>query len=524
MQIGFKIFYMSGEILQIAQNASERKSMMKLKQLGLTDSAIHAIIGALDPYHDVQMTRCGWPDARGGRSVVVELNREITVPNVRGDGGQIMVHMTPFLEPVPMWFNAGSSTPQSNGLTNIPGNILHLFPGGTEGVGNYGGLMIFNQASTGGFTPTEIADMLSSSSAGYSYQLNPFLPNTDCSYDVSVLNSALSVYEGQVRCIGTAFDVRNVSPDLYKSGSQIMYRLDDSIERNPGCEISGFNSNGVSTVVDYHEYACVNPPPSSVADAKLIPGSLTRLSKEGSYLVGKINQVELLPTQNYSANRILIFDENNIQPQATPRTQDVLFSYTNTGVGDGSAVGVGASYSGEGVNFHAGFFNQCGTIHSGLSQQTQLTVTARWILEIFVDPKNSVLYPLSQPAPSFSPEAIDVLTECFQEMEVGTVVKNAGDGWFANVMKAVDLAAPVLSMIPQTKALGALATGASGLYKNATSFKAPPGNVVGAEGMKYAVQQIAKKEAKAIKKSISEGKFPAPARKHKSKKKKETKQ
>lgn len=483
--------------MELAQNSSERSSLRKLKELGISDESIHAIIGALDPYHDVPMARCGWPDARGGRSIVVEMNREITVRNNQGDGGQFLIHMTPFLEPIPMMADSGSNVVQSNGLTNIPGFPIWLFPSGSE-AGNYGGLMILNQPQNMGFTIPEIANLLGSSTQ--SFQLNPFLAETSCAYDISVINAALEVYEGEARCIGVAFDVRNVSPELYKSGSQLMYRLDDAVEKNPGKFVTSFNSSGVSIPNTPVTLATLNPPPSNLADAKIIPGSITRMSKEGTYMVGKMNQVEIQATQNYSADYVTIFDANITQPITAPLSQPVLYSFQNTGIGNGTGGGVGASYGGSGVNFHVGSYNQFGVIHSGLSAQTELTITAKWIIEIFVDPKNSTLYPLTQPAASFQPEALDILTEAFQGMEVGTVVKNAGDGWFSNVMKAVDLAAPVLSMIPQTKALGALATGASGLYKSATSFKDPGSIGVQSGGIQHAAKQIHKKEIKKLKK------------------------
>jgi len=195
--------------------------------------------------------------------------------------------------------------------------------------------------------------------------------------------------------------------------------------------------------------------PVDLAEVKLIPSSVTLTAKEGSYMVGKLTNLQDLPVDRLYG-RFLWVDKNQTTDGSPATVGGAIFNNSLGGTIDEFA------FTDLGITAHVASFQQFGVLYTGLSAQTELTITARWIIEYFPLPTDNVLTPLSKPAASFNAESLELLSKAFQELPVGTSVFNNSTGsWFSGIMNAVKAASPLVQHIP---VLGDVVKAGVGLY------------------------------------------------------------
>lgn len=420
--------------METALNQKERKQIGVLKQLGATDDNIRCIVGALDPFHDVEIEHAGWPDARGGRSIIYEYTRQISVPigAHKGAGARMQVVMTPGLEPSLCKKLPSTTTNSVKGLYNLEGGCPVLCDNNTGEFAYWGGCIIMSSTLGEDFS---IANYDVSHIEGI---LRPFSSETSPDMFGDEHNSS------QYRCIGSAFEVLNTTPELYKSGSALAYRMDDEWEDDVVTRSDPLDT--MDPAVPYQvRSTTVQVHPKNSSEARLMPSSIVLAAADGVYSVSKMTCVENLPLAKHDSqllvyNRLQSCREGPGDYEPTPAIVSQAIGMAPTSL-NGVAVAATRQYMARHLTH--------GYIAEGLSSETSFLITAKWLIEVFPEPTDTVLLPIAKPCPTFSPISLEYLNVAFSRLPIAVPVAENGIGsWFGKVMDTVKSVAPHLSSIP----------------------------------------------------------------------------
>jgi len=241
---------------------------------------------------------------------------------------------------------------------------------------------------------------------------------------------------GLHRMIGLAFEVMDVTPQLYQGGTCTMYRQNQYPVHTLTSSSGWSNINNPNVPIVNPDTFVYRAPPSTESVAYLTPNAIKRPAKEGAYVVcvqdGLENPLE------YPTGRVHAYLGGDPAPLDPPAYIPCLM---NNGT-----LFAGNAYPGcfSGTRFHTG-----GAIFSGLQKQAVLSLSVRFIMERAPTVTESDLYVLARPAPAYDPVAFALYTEAMRLMPVGCRIRdNALGDWFRSAVSAVsDKLAPVLKHV-----------------------------------------------------------------------------
>lgn len=404
----------------------------------MSKSGAAAVEISSDVFHDnfdqaVENLR-GWPDAMAGKSLVEVLTRTVTINKPSGVSGNWDCHvvMTPIDTPLPVIKCYESGTLEKTGLRT--GRDNESAPAGFAYAAKaeypYGGLMVMKAASGSSLT---LAATTNECYGPWSSSAN--------AYDVTPV--------GAYRLIAGGFEIRNTTAELYKQGAVTVWKDADPIEKVNFTITKAQASddfpqlNFVPVLADVHRY-----PPINSSQALLIPGSLQWRASEGAYVNCPLIEVDN-PALRSVDSQLVIWNE-----QKTEEDLGALFANPVYGTDF-----VQAPFGSVSVPFHRSRLMTSGAFFTGLSEQSTLTLTYRFVVEYFPSLQETTLRPLAKTCAAYDPLALQYYSQIVQLLPTYTQVGNNASGdFFRNVFEAMKTVAkvglPLLKPVIQAKIPG----------------------------------------------------------------------
>jgi len=350
---------------------------------------------AVDPFHDYRMNLEGFPDEVCSLSKVQVKTGTMTLSSPDGNAYSARVWLSPSANHYTLY----SPTSAGNWTYNVDTSAY-----GTHG----GGLVaeVWNLAQD----PNSIR--------GNSNMKRTAIP--------------LSDQQSRSRVIACGFEIHNTTPVLNVSGTLTVSTLPAS--DGVSTVLVSDTTNGV-VGVPYATSLHMLPPTTS-ADALLVPGATQWNAREGAYVIPKIAK----PTLAIQKSK-LQFDVYT----PTGDTDDATFiSSAYTVSSSGTDIIVPNAYF-----THHGFSRPY-VILEGLSAESTFTVTLRSYVESFPDHSDSDLMPMCTPSPPFDFKALALYALISPELPTAVKVNmNASKKYFGMVMDAINsviqTASPILS-------------------------------------------------------------------------------
>jgi len=408
---------------------AERRLLNITRRAGVSDDGYNWLETAIDPFHDKFVPLKGYPDTVSASSVVQLIKQSI---NIQCPAGITTGTWDCHIASLP-WVATGqpTATMQAAGIARdasgfITGGITLPGSNTTTGV-PYNGLIALSGAT--GVALDVSAQTSASLTAG---QLT--LPNT--------------YWNDSARVIGLGYEVHNTTAELTVQGGCTVYRLPcNPYTNNSASTVFQSGVSGATAVPAAWSTVSTPSIPSSEAQALLLYGSKTWLAKDGCYMVNTFNSTEIAPNCS-----------NTVQPLVYLNTPNDATQYVQAPVIPGVTPAVLTPRSLFWSNS-----NVAGSYFTGLSLSTTLKINYNIDIERFPSPNGNDLAVMATPSPAYDPIALEMYSRTCRELPVGAPVAENGFGdWFSGVVNTIGdtissvskFAAPILSVITQTKALG----------------------------------------------------------------------
>lgn len=463
-------------------------ALRELRANGITAAGKQWLTAALDPFHDAALSRTGLPDRYAGASVVEIVTESRTLTAPAGTTGTWSAHVfsLPFLGET--YMNPARLVKQEFESANYKnGGSLVLFEGNAVNA----------QCLVGEQTlPMSLLNVWAWKDDHTYLFPNGGVPYSACKPDdVSIMGA---ITPGQARVIGAGVEIVNTTAELYKQGTVTVSRVPNSIEEAAMVSTSGDINLGSNPNPHRWTYgALFSPgmrscygPPHSTAAALSFPNSRQWAAAEGCYsvLAMDVDEADMKPTVTQHRAVLSSYDVVETDTLVTaPETISVGYAVPTARVHASGTDSVIVPDGG--INSLDAASDTTSIMFTGLSKETSLTITFRYIIEKaprFGDQGGSSLVRLMNPSPSYDPVALELYKEVMGKMLSGVPSKYNPLGEFWNyVVNLVSKAAPVVASIasaiphPIAQAVGRAATAASVATKalqavKAIKDKAPP--------------------------------------------------
>lgn len=429
-------------VTQMSRGSYTKNILSRLENQGtLTPAGANYLKMALDPFPDQEHPVVGMPDGASGRSYVQSYNQTITVTKPPGLAAGALWDLN--LVFIPELIDPALNNKLSS-VASFQGTILTA-SGGTFQTGvtatagqqfNWRAPLMaiavptgLNTLPYGGTTPPPVAT-------------------------TGISGFDLSGYVGpQTRVIGGGFEAINTTPELYRGGS-VVYYTQACEQRASSTPIIDY-STGSATPQWGQSSRVMRAPPSTVAQAISIPGSVKRGAEEGCYIVLRQTKGESNPPRDPEGERIVWLNSSQISV-----TAPALGGFTE---GNPNVIVVAAYPPMSLLGVHQGIpFDVSGAFFTGLNENSSIDVTLRLFIEGFPTPVASQqLVSLTVPCPPMDETAIELYSKICAELPPGVpIIENENGGWWKSLMQTVASVAPTLGA-----ALGSVVPG-GGLIGN----------------------------------------------------------
>lgn len=394
-----------------------------VEKCGATPSGSKWLKMALDPFHDVDLELIGLPDATGGRSVLYNVTKSVTltVPSSVSAGNRWDCHVAfnPLLD------NASAS--MCIPMVTASGTLNYL-----------------DEVNVGATTAPSGIIRACSVPEGTA----TFLGGANETYDVLGYQEILATEASSTsRLVGAAFEVHNVTEDLHKSGAVTCYRFETSRSK---FNVRYLNSTSTART-DRVEMDICGGPPTDQAQAKLLNG---RTWEAGEGCLVPIIMEQDNPPQHFVARHCGMVVQSAAGADYIWTNQDNKSCYNR--YDSPYTTTTPASLPQKAAMLLP--FEASGAYFTGLAYETALTISARFFVEVFPAPGNN-LVSLAQPAAPVDSRALQCYSEIISDLLPGYPVRDndAGD-FFRKVLGAAKklsaMARPIVGVaqtIPQLK-------------------------------------------------------------------------
>jgi hypothetical protein len=245
------------------------------------------------------------------------------------------------------------------------------------------------------------------------------------------------------RVVYQAHEGRNVTPDLYRSGTVLVYRKTEMPLAETTFTATVWNPAATPTPTGYGSLSFKNldTDVGIYSDLLQLPGSKQWKASEGHYCVGTMSSMNQ-PVGTDKAEPILILDTDlqNATGDQTEKWMSETFPYVPIPNVDIEFLGNDPVTNVSNQPFITNF-NTSGAYYTGLSPQTVLVFTAIYGIEEAPDTMDTKLTSLAHISPSYDPCAIELASKLAHVMPAGVPVTDNGSGDYLAMM--ADLAAMV---------------------------------------------------------------------------------
>lgn len=383
------------------------RSLEKLAvRTGMTKQGLEWLKCAIDPFHDGRLEVEGFPDASQGCSITQCVKQSITISrpsSVTSGPWDAHVYFTP------------TSNTRTLHLSSLFGNGM-FETGNSTSTMNLGGVTV-----VGGAPGCDL--MLCNIGGGDTVLVGsvPIPPNYQ---------------KHRWRLIGVGMEVHDTTASLYKQGAITVYELPQNPERFTVQEWINFSGKSkekrfsqdiksvqtpdltTSALGISHDLTVLNMLPHTLAQALLLPESITWEAKDGAYVVPTFCRGQNPPDFNRPTVYFMSDDYDQYYPDP------ILISGYSTdknGVNDFSSV----------KPEHTHNFNSKGIVLTGLNEQSTFTLNVNFWIERFPTYNDQDLIVLSKQTAEFDPIALEAYARIMSIMPVGVKVNENGFGdWF----------------------------------------------------------------------------------------------
>lgn len=392
------IYFKHTNFMEAKVKRSEELLNRIANRTGMTKEGRNWLIKAVDPFHDLPVEIEGFPDGQIGESVVqtiplsLEVSRPATVPST--DNWDCLI----FMDDSPKSAQAGSTFIRRNmfygaGITASEGTV-----------------------PSGGLTTL-------SGPQGANLTFIPSVGNTIISSPLQVPSQALM---DPCRVIAQAFEVRNVTAELFKQGDVIVFEQPLNSREYP---VTCLDVDSATPTITYSAFTVKarTMPPRSQQEATTLPSSRRFEAREGCYVVGAMETLDNDPA--IGAPTAKMFYDHAGSPD-TPWPDDNTTVYVN-----GTRASSPPSANWRMINPDLITpFGRRGAYFSGLSPETTLKVNYKVVIERFPSSTSPVIN-FARPTPIRDHAALEAYTEILNRMPVGVPVAENGLGdWFTGAV------------------------------------------------------------------------------------------
>lgn len=253
--------------------------------------------------------------------------------------------------------------------------------------------------------------------------------------------------------LSIGFEIWNTTPQLYKGGSLVRYRVPTQGRLQPLVTSSTGASFDPRAPRDM--YYCYPMPPSTVALATQFPDSIITDASKGSY---QMHTLQDAVSDFYMTGNDRVF----YAPSAAP-----LLSSGNAWI-SGSKQNITYDYDPPLVR---GDFDMCGTYFHGLSFETTLKVRYRVILSLVPNSSDANLVSLAKVSPDYNPRLDEMISQIQGEFPPGVDVSmNPKGEWFQKVLgfgkKVIPKVIPIAADVASGNIVGAAEKSIQALSKD----------------------------------------------------------
>lgn len=384
----------------------------------LTAHGLQFIEKSLDPFHDTELGAVDFPDGRSQRVVVKEVNQSITLSN---PGAIWDCHIAVIPDLFRDINNTTSAVTDASALFSDK-----MSPGLVDQRGamtSMGGGVAYSIVSTGAQT---------------------FVPGGSNAPSVS----PGSQITGRSRVVGMAFEVHNVTEELYRSGSVTCYRT-----------ASGREMDCVQFAPETAEVQTVGPltinlgfprptirrsmPPNTEAEALILPGSRQWGAERGCYVVGVLDDPDVEYKSWDTVPRVYTSAYDFVRATPANPTTGAAHVSTPVYVLDTAGTLTLTSPASTDQSFDT-VMRQSGAYFTGLSTQTKLRLNVKYLIACQPD-SDDPLVTLAKPGGAADNLALEIYSRCVEKLPPGVPVsENAAGDWFRGLLGVVSQVAPIV--------------------------------------------------------------------------------
>lgn len=396
----------------------------------LTEDGKAWLTRALDPFHDYELAKVGFPDHVGSASVIFEVQKNITISK-------------PASLAAGAWDCHIVQTPLALSVTDV--SAFSLSTGATNQNSSYVGILDSISASTQTFGGL-VADCVPTGTP--TFQLS--VPAVDTrivldSADVLYASATAGTSSVRARLVSSGFEVENTTAPLYRQGAVTVYNSPshESLRVVRPADAVGTAIRGQVTLPTF------SAPPRTESRAKAFLGSKTWHAEHGVYVPSRFNSLHN-PPQEFAGSVWCAVDQDSAGLSSPSFAPNAL----NTPLVPGTTL---ASSCGQQFANIILPVDNAGAYFTGLSEQTVLTLMVKQTWEIFPAADISLMR-LAQPSPLYDPKALEAYSHIIREMPIGTIRGDNDAGrWFKMICRVAKGA------LPYAFAAGSVALGASAL-------------------------------------------------------------
>jgi hypothetical protein len=446
--------------------------LMKRELPTLTKKGREWLKAAIDPFHDTVETVQGFPDPQGGYSIQLCVKRSITVtkPKLLPPGATWDAHicLTGLLLDTPIQ-TATCQTVSGLTIPSVQTRTDLIDPANTIGT-----VTVVTEVTGQPTMPSFVTPFNPTSPTLAMRSVSPVRidPLTGQAVD--------GFLGGRARLNFAGFEVVNTTAPLYASGA-----------------VTAYNQLGAPDKQMFQDYGEATPywvqsaPPANHKEAMLLQGARQWRAAEGCYVVGQFAGVQLPATQPEGAGFLWLGGD------VDPGTQGAPGVY-NYGVVLKDDFGVPTAVCPTFVKTapilgHGAYF-------TGLSEQTVLTLNARFGIEMFPTEKDPIAMLASSMSPYYDPASLEAYQRIIFDMPPGVPLSENFTGeWFGKAVKAIGTYGPtalraVATLVPDPR-VKALAAGGAALIEGVNKMS------VSAKEKKRAREEIVQTEEKIMRDS-----------------------
>lgn len=405
----------------------------------LTPDGKDWLTSALDPFHDLDHQIAGYPDADTSSTVVgcyqyaLDFGKDAAQTSTTWDA-----HI--FFNPV--CTAAGTASTYYASAISTDGSYI------TRDITDGGKSLTFG-----------LVNVLKNNNGASLYPTSP----ADISATVSIdnLNVGQQVFAGNSRVIGAGLEIIDTTADIYKQGALVVYKLNQ--RRYDGTntilyrdEIIGNGKFQVAGEVR------LQAPPSTVAQALLLPGSRQWDAKKGCYTV--LTQSSVDNPISYPKSCFVTY-ANQTMTSATS-----VFAMTAAGTAFSATVAPDITY---GTNYRQVLlpYNTGGVMLTGLNANSTFRVKVKLYVESAPQYSQAGLAVLCTPSAPYDATALEAYSKALSELPVGVQAQyNALGDWFATIADilskvALPISAALAPVLPAAPAIGALVSNVASRFR-----------------------------------------------------------